>query len=82
MNDIRAEDFSNVMEEAAAIDFLLIGTGAAMQRLPEHVSTLLAGASIRHDGMSTSAAIHTYNIVLAEGRRVAAALVAVENVHA
>lgn len=81
ISDLTTDDFALLLEEASEIDFLLIGTGSTMRRLPKPVLARLAGMSIRHDAMSTSAAIHTYNVVLAEGRRVAAALIAVEKAH-
>lgn len=81
ISDLHADDFLPVLDESTGIDFLLIGTGSAMLRLKRPVSACLASNSIRYDAMSTGAAIHTYNIVLAEGRRVAAALIAVEKAH-
>jgi uncharacterized protein len=70
-------DFRCVLAEKDAIDFLLVGTGATMQRLPKDVSVHLTAREIRFDCMTTNAAISTYNVMLGENRRVAAALVAV-----
>jgi uncharacterized protein len=81
VGDIAVSDFAAVEDEKAAIDFLLIGTGSSMARLPPAVQTHLTKMGLRYDAMSTSAAIHTYNVVLDEGRRVAAALLAVEKAH-
>ena len=75
------DDFAAVIAEQDGIDFLLLGTGAAMRRPPAAVAAHLVKHQLRMDFMSTSSAIHTYNIVLAEGRRVAAAFVAVEAAH-
>jgi uncharacterized protein len=80
-DDVEERDFAPVLAELADIDFLLIGTGPSMARLPQGVNTRLASLGIRFDVMSTSAAIHTYNVVLAEDRRVAAALIAVDRAH-
>jgi uncharacterized protein len=73
LDDATAKDFREVLAEKDATDFLLIGTGAHMQRLPADIARALDG-EVRFDAMSTSAAIHTYNVVIAEGRRYAAAL--------
>lgn len=59
------------------IDFLLIGTGERMQRLPQHLQAWLSSQNLRADIASTGAAVSTYNILLAEDRRVAAVLIAV-----
>lgn len=59
------------------IDFLLIGTGEHMQRLPQHLQAWLSSQNLRADIASTGAAVSTYNILLAEDRRVAAVLIAV-----
>jgi len=81
ITDVNAGDLESVIAEISDVDFLLLGTGATMSRLPSAVSAHLTGHRIAHDAMSTSAAIHTYNVVLAEGRRVAAALIAVDKAH-
>ena len=70
-------DYSAIIAEKDEIDFLVIGTGANFVRLAAGVQAALLAASISADAMTTSAAIHSYNYMLAEGRRVAAAFVAV-----
>ena len=71
-------DFSALIAEKALIDFVLLGTGAEMRRPPVEVLELFAAENLNVDFMSTSSAVHTYNVMLAEGRRLAAAFVAVE----
>ena len=66
-----------VLDDAQAIDLLLIGTGADLVPLPEPLRRRLREAGLRIDVMQTGAAARTYNILLAENRRVAAALIAV-----
>lgn len=61
----------------AEFDLLLIGTGSAMRRLPASGRECLATLGLAHEVMSTSAACRTYNLLIVEGRRVAAALIAV-----
>ncbi len=79
--NLKATDFAAVVAEKALIDVLVIGTGAAMARPPRPVLDHLAAMDVRFDFMSTSSAIHTYNLMLGEDRRVAAALLAVGAPH-
>ena len=66
-----------VFDNAAAIDTLLIGTGAGVWLAPESLRNALRAVRIVLDVMQTGPAIRTYNIMMGEGRRVAAALIAV-----
>ena len=71
------EDFAAVLAERAAIDLLVIGMGAGMARPPRAVRAALEAAGLMIDPMATGHAIATYNLLLGEKRRVAAALLAV-----
>lgn len=73
------EDFAMVLAERAEIDLLLIGMGAVMARPPKAVRTALDTAGLMIDPMATGHAIATYNLLLGERRRVAAALIAVDH---
>jgi len=72
-------DFEALVERAGAFDVLLVGTGATIappEGLPAaQVRLEAAGAGVEF--MSTPSACRTYNVLLGEGRRVAAALVPV-----
>jgi len=68
---------ARVFDNAAAIDTLLIGTGAGVWLAPEPLRNALRAVRIVLDVMQTGPAIRTYNIMMGEGRRVAAALIAV-----
>lgn len=68
--------FAPVLAEAAEIEVLLVGTGVNVVPLPEALRWRLRDSGMRLDVMQTGAAARTYNILLAENRRVAAALVA------
>lgn len=72
------ERLLKVFEEVDDIRFLLFGTGRDIRRLPPALAERLRQAAISCDPMSTGAAVRTFNIMLSEGRPVAAALVAVE----
>ncbi|WP_340108573.1 Mth938-like domain-containing protein [Pikeienuella sp. HZG-20] len=71
------EDFAPVIAEAAETDVLLVGMGREIAPLPAPVRLALEAAGIGAEVMATGAACRTYNVLLSEGRRVAAALVAV-----
>ena len=60
-----------------APDLFLIGTGKTMLALDPALRAALKAQNIALDVMDTGAACRTYNIVMAEDRRVAAALVAI-----
>ena len=74
---LTAELFDKVMAEAGEIEFLLVGTGMEIRPLPAALKAALRAAQVSSDPMSTGAAVRTYNVMLAESRAVAAALIAV-----
>ena len=63
---------------ADKLDFFLIGAGRDPWALPADLRARFRDLSLSVDGMATGAAVRTYNILLAENRRVGAALIAVE----
>lgn len=65
-----------VIAHADALDILLIGTGSRLQFQPDIIAHLRPHGIIA-DCMDTGAACRTFNVLLSEGRRVAAALIAV-----
>jgi uncharacterized protein len=69
--------FMKVLEEAQQIEVLLVGTGLNLRPIPADVRAALKARGIASDPMGTGAAVRTYNIMLAESRAVAAALIAV-----
>ncbi|MGL4397945.1 MAG: Mth938-like domain-containing protein [Hyphomicrobium sp.] len=70
-------DFARALAELKPPTVLLVGTGDAQIWLPGDVEAAFAAAGLGLDVMSTGAAARTYNILLAEQRAVAAALIAV-----
>ncbi len=76
-SDLDPEALVRLFAEHAAIDFVLVGTGAALAALPEPTARLFRDSGLAVEPMPTGAAARTYNILLAEQRRVAAALIAV-----
>jgi uncharacterized protein len=70
--------FADVMAEHEQIELLLLGTGVNLRPLPEALRWRLKEVRIAIEPMPTPPAARTYNILVAEGRKVAAALIAVE----
>jgi uncharacterized protein len=69
---------ARVFEEAAAIDVLLVGSGRDLVPLAPALRQSLRAHNIVAEPMSTGAAVRTFNVLLAEERAVAAALIAVD----
>lgn len=61
--------------ETLPMEILLVGTGARLHLLHPRLTASLSARRIGVETMDTRAACRTYNILLAEGRKVAAALV-------
>jgi len=76
--DISAESLAMVLGEADAVSFLMLGTGANQVFPSSAVMAALAEAGLGLEVMDTGAACRTYNVLLAEDRKVAAALIAIE----
>ena len=64
-------------DAANSIDTLIIGTGAQVWIPPPELRAALRAVHVTLDAMQTGPAIRTYNIMMGERRRVAAALIAV-----
>ena len=71
-------DFATVLADAATIDVLLFGTGLTHVMPGREVRAAFAEAGVGIEPMTTGSAARTYNILLGERRKVAAALIAVE----
>ncbi len=71
-------DFARLLDEAQDFDVLLIGMGREIRPVPKALREAFKDRRIIADPMSTGAAVRTFNVLLAEDRRVAAALIAVE----
>jgi uncharacterized protein len=76
--EIDEASLGRVLAEKSAIDILLIGCGRDPALLSAPLQTRLRDAGLSFDVMPTHAAASTYNVLFGEGRRVAAALIAVE----
>ena len=76
--DIDENALALVLEAEPRIDHCLIGTGRDPWFLPRDLAARFAGRGIAVETMTTGAAVRTYNVLIAERRRIAALLIAVE----
>jgi len=73
------DDFSQVIEERDRIGFVILGTGKTQVWPEPSLRQLFDERRIGLEVMDTGAAVRTYNVLLAEKRPVAAALVSVDD---
>lgn len=71
------DDTQPLLALAGQIDVLFIGTGSEIAHIPPALREELEALGIGVESMSSAAACRTYNVLLSEGRRVAAAVLAV-----
>ncbi len=69
---------ARVFAEAAAIEILILGTGRELVPVAKPLRARLRDVRIVPEPMATGAAVRTFNLLLAEDRAVAAALIAVD----
>jgi len=76
-DEIDRTSLARVFAAAGSIDTLIIGTGTGVWLPPSDLRQALRAVGVVLDAMQTGPAIRTYNIMMGERRRVAAALIAV-----
>lgn len=74
IDDLSEDDFSPLIERAQSIDVVLLGCGSEIAFLDKTLKQTLSEKGLPVEVMDTGAACRTYNVLMAEGRRVAAAL--------
>jgi uncharacterized protein len=77
IHNLQFQDFEKLVAEADQYDVLLVGMGDEIRPIPRELREALKELGVVAEPMSTGAAVRTYNVLLAEDRRVAAALLAV-----
>jgi uncharacterized protein len=78
--EITAQTLAPVFAVADDIDVLLIGLGPDIPAIPRELRDALREHKVIVEAVNTGSAIRTYNVLLAEERAVAAALIAVDKV--
>ncbi|MFS8038054.1 Mth938-like domain-containing protein [Xanthobacter sp. AM11] len=76
MAEVDRAALAPILAEADAFELLFIGTGRDPAHLKEPQKQLLRDKGLRFELMPTPSAAATYNVLLSEGRRVGAALIA------
>lgn len=76
--DLSAQSFVPVLAERQDVELILLGTGRELLHPSVDVRSAFAEVGVRLEVMDTGAACRTYNVLLAEGRAIGAALIAVE----
>ena len=70
--------FELAFARGEVLDIFLIGAGRDPWPIPQRLRDRFHAFNISVDAMPTSAAVSTYNVLMAENRRVGAALIAVD----
>lgn len=76
-NEIDAATIEEALAESGGLDLFIVGTGKDLMPLASPLRAKLRDAGVGCETMSTGAAVRTYNMLVDEGRRVAALLIAV-----
>jgi len=76
--ELDAAAFAPVFAEKAELGLLLLGTGRRQVMPSIELRRAFMGVNIALEAMDTGAAARTYNVLLAEGRPLGAALIAVD----
>ncbi len=76
LDDLTLDEITSMLE-AASVEILLIGTGAKHKMVPGPLKEGFSKRRIVAESMATPAACRTYNVLVAEERRVAAVLLPV-----
>ena len=79
-SDVTFDRLDRVVAESDEIELLFIGMGDKGEFPAKETRLALKDAGVRFEVMSTGAAIRTFNVILGEGRAVAAALLPVESI--
>jgi uncharacterized protein len=74
---ISLDSMTPITQADPAVEILILGCGASFALAPPQLRDALRAHGIVVEAMATPAACRTYNVLLAEDRRVAAALIAV-----
>jgi len=75
-DQVTFESLAPIVAAAPAVELLILGLGPRFLPVPAALRRALKDQGIALEAMDTGAACRTYNLLLAEDRRVAAALIA------
>ncbi len=76
--DLKTDDIASVLAAGVSqVEFLLLGVGARVAPPPPELRKALQAAGLGLEVMDTATAARVYNVLVSEGRRLAAALIAI-----
>jgi uncharacterized protein len=75
LQNLSLADFAPLLSEDPRVEAILLGCGAVGIFIPPALRAELRQAGTTIDAMDTGAACRTYNVMLSEERRIAAALI-------
>jgi len=78
MADLTLESLQPVLNLDQGVEVLLLGCGPSISPIPKELRAAVREFGVVMEPMDTGAACRTYNVLMSEERRVAAALIAVE----
>jgi uncharacterized protein len=78
VEQVSEEALAPLLARAAELDFVILGCGRDPWPVPRDLRARFRETDLSFDAMTTGAAVRTYNILVGERRRVAAALIAVD----
>ncbi|MDG1708805.1 MAG: Mth938-like domain-containing protein [Emcibacteraceae bacterium] len=76
LEDISVESLKPILD-APSVEILIVGMGENMAFLSKNIRAAFQAKNIAIEAMDTGAAARTYNVLLQEGRKVTAALIAI-----
>ncbi|WIJ23738.1 Mth938-like domain-containing protein [Devosia sp. RR2S18] len=79
-DQVTLETLAPVLAAADDIDVLLIGLGHDISAIPRQLREAFRERQVIVEAIATGGAVRTYNVLMAEERAVAAALIAVDRV--
>jgi uncharacterized protein len=77
-DDLQPSHFEKIFLEKQSHEFLILGTGAVQKFPNKELKSCFQEQELWLEVMDTGAAARTYNVLINEGRKVAAAFIAVD----
>lgn len=77
-SEMTLDSLKPVLDHEPKIEVLLVGCGDHIQFIPKDIRAALKEAGIGVDPMDTGAGCRTFNVLMTEDRRAAAALIAID----
>jgi len=72
--DLSIDHFAEILDTDSDVELILLGCGEKMALPPKALKQALRERGVSLEAMDTGAACRTYNVLLADGRQLAAAL--------